>query len=439
MWLTSGNFRPIGRFFEHLGYAVPAYVSKFFGLTPFEVYSQIRLILFIMLTFCIFQLFKRVEFGNSRSNSDVALFVSLFTLSVIYINTQEGSLRLFPTFYTTALIFYLISITLYVDEFRKPSNRSLSFVIKVGIGVLAACYNEITYLILPFVVLMLLVCNSRKSPMSELVKSVFSFISPTMITFFLIWVPVRWKIFLNCNESLRYAPSNLSFSNQIPGTWIDRVLSALPPIPQLKYHSRLTSIPSGRWNFSSVVLFSIFLFVVIFTLSRTIRISSREDVLWGLLGLSVLQISVVALAFSLSSQLQENDYSGRSWRETGLYLVWIALLLSAVIFLLVRRFYASSKTIVSIISSALVALLFYCNTSTNSKITEWHQKDVVYTQLVTAEKYLVIETRSNLDVIQNCSFFFEEKNYAPEVFQALVSGFNDMSLALNKGRFCEVD
>jgi hypothetical protein len=131
VWLNAGNFRPLGRLFEHLGYLIPMLLTSLTNVTPELWYSINRLLLWVLFQFCIFLFCKNAFKKNSEEGNIAGLICIIVSNSISLVNSQSGGLRLFPTFYTTSAIVIILSLNYIMQSTAKKAKASKNNLIKI--------------------------------------------------------------------------------------------------------------------------------------------------------------------------------------------------------------------------------------------------------------------------------------------------------------------
>jgi hypothetical protein len=439
VWLGFGNFRPLGRFFEHLGYVGPIFFSRLVDITPEDLYAIQRLILHLCFLFTAYSFTKHFAAKSGIRDRHPALLFSTILIAITLINSASGGLRLFPSFYTTAYIIIILSLVLVLrfEGADTPRRRKATFFV---IGVVAATYNELTNLIIPLAFLLVFILNNSSKFTFRVYQSL-KFLSPMLLSFFAILIPIRVEIWRICSTTDCYSPSNLSFDSTILPTILNRLTSAVPPVPQMQTKQWTSGVTTGTITILAticlgflVALASAMIFKII--LSTSYSLSFPIHLISFGLGTSVVTASVL----SLSSDLQSLDSFGVSWRETPLYLFGFSLTFLGLIFYVLQKMNLGSKVKGIAVGILCVVLGFsaYTNTSYNFKITRLYQSQENSSATRQIEKFVIQNSSDNIQRSEICTILTNRELFGENASAALIQGINNYSLLRNNKALCNL-
>jgi hypothetical protein len=428
VWLNAGNFRPLGRFFEGLGYLIPMMMASLTNLTPEFWYSIVRLLLWIVFHFCIFYFCKRL-FSNYPVQGDTSgLLCVVISNSISLINSQSGGLRLFPSFYTTSGIVVILSLSFILTNIKLEHKNLKSIFVKIIIGMVAASYNELTNVIIPVSFIVIYFSLPYKNKFEKLRKSVLNF-AYIGIPFLIIWFPTRIYIYRYCAANQCYEASNVSYNELYVGTFFKRITSSVPPLPYLTSKNWLDryEIPLYLKIFSATlfVLTLVILFNLVKILLR-IECVPKNNELNQLLIVGASTIIITGSIVSFSGELQKQYLFGVSWRETPLYIFSLSLLIVFFITIILKysNLRSLNKMIVAMIFVLFFSFMISMTSIANFGLTSQYRLEPVAKLSKKIESQLV-STRENKVHIKQICLQITNKNLFPEnVSLALEQGIN---------------
>lgn len=437
VWLGFGNFRPLGRFFEHLGYATPMFFSNLIDIAPEDLYAIQRLILHLCFIFSVYTFTKTFTAKSGIKDRYSALLLSTILIAITLVNSASGGLRLFPTFYTVACIVITVSLTLILT-FEGTDSTIRKKAILFLTGVVAATYNELTNLIIPLAFLLVFIFD-KASILSLRVFRSLKFLSPMLLSFFTILIPIRVEIWRICSSTNCYSPSNLSFDLTILPTIFNRVTSAVPPVPQIQTNQWTTGVTLGLDVILATLLLGVLVAIasamILKTMSTTIKTSTFPR---SLIFLGLGTCVIVASILSLSSDLQSLDSFGVSWRETPLYLFGLSFAFLGMILYVLQKMSPDSKVkeFSVVILSAVLGFSAYINASYNFKITTLYQSQQYSLTTNIIEKLVIQDNPSIRETSEICSILLAGEVFGENASAALIQGINDYYLLRNKKELC---
>ena len=438
LWLNSGNFRPLGRFFEHLGYFLPMLLTSITNITPEVWYAVNRLVLWIIFHLSIFffcmQLFKSY-FGKVEN---IALLSVIISNSISLINNQAGGLRLFPMFYNISVIILIASLYLILIRTKFKYNTKKWNLIKIFIGILAATYNELTNIIIPLSLVLIYLTNEAPNLNNKIRKSLQDF-SHIVIPFLLIWAPIRIIISGKCNLYECYEPSSVSAVGLTDGTVLSRLTSAIPPIPQITSERWLGDVHlSSAQKISTLLICIVMLLQLIYILRKLSNhmiyipeISVKISLVLGILGLLI-----TSMLLSMSLELQKNKFMGVSWRETPIYIFFISIILLASITSTmgkIKRRKILNKAFI-FLSISLIVVTNFLTFTQNAKFTNLYNQHPVV-GISKSIEYELVNLNSELSG-QICFKIFNDQYFSRDVSLALVQGINQYSMFKTGRELC---
>jgi hypothetical protein len=433
-WLEFGNFRPLGRFFEHTGYASTLFLSHLTNMQPMYWYTIQRLILYLIFVLSVFRFFLQYLSSRQIKTQNLAFLGTGILISMTLINSSSGGLRLFPTFYTTAYIIVIISLTAIMKMSSAVKSKRQTFFL-IAMGIVAATYNELTNLIIPLAFILIFI-TSKISQFKKRFRHSLTFMMPLLASFFSIWIPVRLEIQKICSQVACYGPSNLSLDERMFSTVLNRLSSAVPPVPQLRTTSWVSEISINFFALlSSLILGFIISFVVVTALSGELRSFYPLNTTKMLVKFGVVVMLVVSFSISLSSDLQELELFGVSWRETPLFLFGLSMVFAGVLicFFQLRKIRHTVKVTLVVVTSLAVGSLSYTSSSMNFKVTELYKNQPASLLNVRLERIVMAEHRDGKDVKEICEILNSSKALGESASAALLQGINAFSkLRTNK-------
>jgi hypothetical protein len=440
VWLGFGNFRPLGRFFEHLGYVGPIFFSNIINVAPADLYAFQRIVLHLCFIFSVYTFTKFFLMKKEINGRYFALLSSIILISITLVNSASGGLRLFPTFYTTAYIIIIMCLMLIL-KFQGTKTSIRKKAIFFLIGIVAATYNELTNLIIPLAFLLVFLFDNSKLLFNRIFNSL-RFLSPLFLSFFAILIPIRIEIWRICSSTNCYSPSSLSFDSTLLPTVLNRVTSAIPPVPQIQTNQWTEGITIGYLD----TLTAVSLGVVVVLASSMIFKGLSSSIypfyfprLFIVFGLGTCIITATVL--SLSSDLQALDFVGVSWRETPLYFFGLSIGFLGLIVGVIQKLTAGSmaKRVVLGIFCFALGLGSYTSANYNLKITKIYQSQQASLTTNKLEKIVMDSFRSDDSVSELCLLLKTGEVYGENASAALVQGVNNYSLLRTDKSLCPIE
>ena len=403
-YLTSGNFRPIGRSLIYLEESARFDIATATGIPPHIVQGGIRVIMIALLalvaTRLVSALYISAQHGlalevegkpdalhTTISHPVVEPFPIILASTLIVAGTHHP-IALFP-FFLIGNAIVLLWIPILVASDRAILARGITkgeIVLNTLLGLIAAMTYELLYL-LPLVCLIVVYIRAKLAGLNSLQmlhSSAFSRLVTLSIGFLLIFLPSRVLIATRCSLNDCYEGSEIVPSGLSVLQWFGRTTSGLPlfyPLinrnaPEVT-HKDLDIFVENIWlTFSIIVL-------VLFTLRAVGSISSMKldstNVNFRCLSLANMVIGLSfmllpSLMISLSENAQHWHVSGwgmNQWRDSLLVQVGTAFFLYSILLLVFsvyiphrpRRLsdeeYALSRRLIETIRFAAVVLVVF--------------------------------------------------------------------------------
>jgi hypothetical protein len=440
VWLNAGNFRPLGRLFEHLGYLIPMLLTSLTNVTPEFWYSLNRLLLWVLFQFCIFLFCKNFFKKNSEEGNIAALICVIVSNSISLVNSQSGGLRLFPTFYTTSAIVIILSLNYIMQSTAKIAKGTKTNFIKIFIGIVAASYNELTNIIIPVSLILIYMSVQNKNTLHRIVESFREF-TYVAIPFLVIWLPTRIYISKFCSVNECYEPSDLTYNSLFGGTVLRRFTSSIPPLPFLTSREWLNqngaSLQLKLFSLLSMICITLILSLLVGALLNLHSFSEKPNLnKLGIVGFSSL--SITAVAVSLSSELQKQDIFGVSWRETPLYIFSISLLAVYLLFktLSHSKYYLLIKKIYGAIFVIFFSAMFFLTLLANAQLTSLYQLEPRAKLSKLIESELVSSSATPSEKEQICLKLFDKNLFSENISLTLQQGINEYTKFKSDELFC---
>jgi hypothetical protein len=440
VWLGFGNFRPLGRFFEHLGYVGPIFFSNIINVAPADLYAFQRIILHLCFIFSVYTFTKLFLKKKGINGHYFALLSSIILISITLVNSANGGLRLFPAFYTTAYIIIIMCLMLIL-RFQGTKTSISKKAIFFLIGIVAATYNELTNLIIPLASLLVILFDNSNIFSTRIFNSL-RFLSPLFLSFFAILIPIRIEIWRICSSTNCYSPSNLSFDSTLLPTVLNRVTSALPPVPQIQTSQWTTGITIGFWGILTTTILGIVVVLASSMIFRGLSLSiyplyfPRLSIIFGL-GTCIITATVM----SLSSALQALDFVGVSWRETPLYFFGLSIGFLGLIAGVIQKptLGSMAKRIVLGILCFALGLGSYTSASYNFKITKIYQSQEASLTTKKLEGIVMDSGRSESSVSELCLLLKTGEVFGENASAALLQGVNNYTLLRTDKSLCHIE
>jgi hypothetical protein len=444
-WIQGGNFRPIGRLFEHLGYSYAINLSEVAGIAPNVSYGLIRLFMVVVFFATLSFVILHLPYGEKHARQLMALVTILLVPMFFTITDSSGPFRAFPFFYTTSFVIVLLTIFSAIS-LNGLANKWIGVLGFAFIGLIAASFNEITYI-------GVFVLFARLSWGILQQKSIL-FISEArnrstiiiLMGFASIFIPSRIAIYNYCKGGNCYSPSDATFDNYSISTVLTRAIGIFPPFTQNNYSSYgEIGISNFRFSFYVGLLLLVNAFICVILSSKMVAYSKDfERFTFFYVKLGSTLILITASIFTTSRMLQSwpsNDLMARSWKDSGLLITGWSLLLGGVVINILVRYSLKNSYKKSFLYFLLFALTSFCtfqSASINSGITySYNQTEQakITQELETSLLYFSLDDEDNFN---RCKLLEESVLISGEsVSQALRQGLDILSIEVNGREFCK--
>jgi hypothetical protein len=447
IWLEAGNFRPIGRVFEHLGYSLSITLTSWTLISPTLTYGFIRVVMVVLFFVSVSLFILRSPFGNLYQKQKLTLLVICITPGLMLVNDSSGTFRAFPVFYVTALIIVLLSLHFSIRPNQKDKPK-FNLIVCFFLGLLGAAYNEVTF-IGTIVSVAFLFSEYLKSKFTR--KNLEIQILPVIylaIGSLIIFIPTRIIIYFNCANTECYSPSSVTFANYTFDRVIARGLSALPTFSHTPYTSYGDASFQNQGFFSLVAIFSMLVILSSFSLFV---------LSWGGVKLQVPKISVMtilgaaivvttSLVFSTSEMLQiwpVEQVQSRSWKDSGLLTLGWSLLIGGLLLRISEARYLKLKILNFFFWIGFASISFAWGSQSlilNAGITEYFHSQPTGSLNMRLEHLLMKATGDQGDLSERCLALENARQIVGEpVADALIKGLNLLSTQLGQDPYCKLN
>lgn len=341
-FLRNGNFRPVGRIAERLQELLAFQTAEALEIAPHVVMRGFALLALALLAMT---LVLTVQVAASPAPPlagppvrATTLVAPLLAVGLVAAGNQSAVV-LFTNLYVHASLVVLGVALLAARRVHFTAARADGgrLVAAAALGAICASFNEITYLTVPAVILLVAVRGSVAfglQPRALLGTGAARLAGAFSLGFAAVFIPVRILIARLCADVSCYAQSAIDLSPDAAGLLLQRITSWFPPAAW----SVATGSTDGRWFLSSnLVLVTIAAVAVVSTIQLLrLRPTLPTTPVRAAAGLVVLGLALTVLpgiigaisAGRLADWRAGSIPPGAGWRDTPLLLAGSALTLS---------------------------------------------------------------------------------------------------------------
>jgi hypothetical protein len=350
-FLRNGNFRPVGRLVERIQELIAFQTADALSVAPhitMRAFSYLALaVLAVTLVVVVQTVGSPAPLRTTTPVRATALVAPLLAVGLVAAGNQSAVV-LFTNLYVHAALLVLGVALLAARRAHFAAGRpgALRTAGAVGVGAVCASFNEVAYLAVPTVILLVAVrgivafgLTWRALLTTQAARLTLAF----GLGFAAVFVPVRILIVRLCAEVTCYVQSSIDLSPDATGLLVQRITSWFPP----PAWSVATSSADGRWYLTSNLVLAVIAVAAAVTAARSIGLRAELEptpraVATGLLVLGIA-LTVLPGIIGAISEGRLADWragsirAGAGWRDTPLLLAGSALALTGLVELVVDR------------------------------------------------------------------------------------------------------
>lgn len=369
-FLRNGNFRPVGRVAERLQELLGFQTAEAFGIAP---HIAMRGFALLALALLAVTLALTVQVAASPAPPlattpvrATTLVAPLLAVGLVAAGNQSAVV-LFTNLYVHAslLVLGIALLAARRVHFTTARTGGRRLVAAAVLGAICASFNEIAYLAVPAVILLVAVRGSvafRLPPRALLGTSAARLAGAFSLGFAAVFIPVRVLIARLCADVSCYAQSAIDLSPDAAGLLLQRITSWFPPAAW----SVAAGSSDGRWYLSSnLVLVTVAAVAAAIAIQLLrLRPTLPTTPVTTAVGLVILGVALTVLPGIIGaiSEGRLADWRagsippGAGWRDTPLLLSGSALALSGMVELVAARLPARVRPAVSGVGTAVLCL-----------------------------------------------------------------------------------